>query len=84
MDHSKRFANRVAIVTGASNGIGLATAQRFAMEGARVTLADRQKEKLAPAAQKALEVGAPAVWASCCDVSSEEQVEATVMGTMPV
>jgi NAD(P)-dependent dehydrogenase (short-subunit alcohol dehydrogenase family) len=82
MEQFRRFADRVAIVTGASNGIGLATAQRFALEGARVTLADRHKEKLAPAAQKALASGAPAVWASCCDVSSEEQVEATVTGTL--
>ena len=35
-----RFAGRVAIVTGAANGVGRATAQRFAAEGAAVVVAD--------------------------------------------
>ena len=35
-----RLQNRIAIVTGAARGIGLACAQRFAAEGARVVLAD--------------------------------------------
>src|SRR5260370_18774964 len=35
-----RLKDKVAIVTGAANGIGLAIAQRYVAEGARVTLAD--------------------------------------------
>jgi len=35
-----RLADRVAVVTGAGSGIGLATVRRFASEGARVTVAD--------------------------------------------
>ena len=35
-----RFTNRVAVITGAANGIGAATARRFAEEGAGVVLAD--------------------------------------------
>ncbi|RZF64699.1 SDR family oxidoreductase [Sphingomonas populi] len=44
-----RFSDRVALVTGAASGIGLATAKRFATEGATVLLADRDVEKLGAA-----------------------------------
>jgi glucose 1-dehydrogenase len=52
-----RLQGKVAIVTGAARGIGLAIAQRFVKEGARVALADRlaaevttEAERLGPAA----------------------------------
>ncbi|MCI2421802.1 SDR family oxidoreductase [Saccharopolyspora sp. K220] len=48
---SKRFADRVAIVTGASRGIGLAIAERLVSEGAKVTLTARKPEPLAEAVQ---------------------------------
>jgi 3-oxoacyl-[acyl-carrier protein] reductase len=44
-----RFAGRVAIVTGASRGIGLGIAQRLVVEGARVCLTARNPEPLAEA-----------------------------------
>jgi NAD(P)-dependent dehydrogenase (short-subunit alcohol dehydrogenase family) len=81
MDPGKRFVGRVAIVTGAASGIGLATAQRLGSEGARVVLADLNAAKAEGAAQAVQAAGAPAVWASVCDVSREEQVQATVAAT---
>ena len=42
----KRLENRTAIVTGAASGIGRATAQRFASEGAAVVLFDKNAEGL--------------------------------------
>ncbi|MBV8728230.1 MAG: SDR family NAD(P)-dependent oxidoreductase, partial [Acidobacteriia bacterium] len=44
--------NKVAIVTGASRGIGLAIAEAFAREGAHVTISGRKQETLAEAAAK--------------------------------
>ena len=70
-----RLDGRVAFVTGASRGIGLATARRLAEEGASVRLTDVQGAEEAASALKAegLEVsGAPV------DVTSREEVEAAV------
>ncbi len=50
--HGQRFAGRVAIVTGASRGIGLAVAQRLVDEGAQVCLTARKPEGLADAVEQ--------------------------------
>ncbi|MDH6676379.1 NAD(P)-dependent dehydrogenase (short-subunit alcohol dehydrogenase family) [Rhodococcus sp. LBL1] len=53
-----RFAGRVAVVTGASRGIGLAVAQRLVDEGARVVITARKQEALDQAVEQ---LGGPSV-----------------------
>jgi NAD(P)-dependent dehydrogenase (short-subunit alcohol dehydrogenase family) len=48
------LAGRVAIVTGAAQGLGLATAEALAAAGARVLLADVQADKVQTAAGRLL------------------------------
>ena len=45
------FDGKVALVTGADGGIGLATAEAFAKAGASVVLADREDETVGKAAE---------------------------------
>jgi NAD(P)-dependent dehydrogenase (short-subunit alcohol dehydrogenase family) len=51
-EHGQRFAGRVAMVTGASRGIGFAVAQRLVAEGAQVCLTARKPEALAEAVER--------------------------------
>ncbi len=75
------FANRVALVTGAASGMGLATAKAFAEAGASVVLAD-WNEEAAQAAAKQLAAQGHKVLAIGCDVSNDAQVEAMVQQTV--
>ncbi len=61
---------KIAVVTGAGSGIGLAIAERFGAEGAEVVLVGRQKERLDEAAAR---IGGGARGVSL-DVGEEEQV----------
>lgn len=77
-----RFQDRVAIITGAASGIGLATAKLFGAEGARVCIADLNKDHAEAAASEVKKAGAPDAFASVCDVSDESEVERTVKETL--
>lgn len=49
---TKRFDNKVVVITGGSDGIGLATAKLFALEGAHVYITGRGQERLAEAVKE--------------------------------
>ena len=73
---SRRFEQRSVLVTGGLGGIGLATAQRLAAEGARVALIDLEIGDSAAALAACREAGAPDALALACDVADEARVEA--------
>lgn len=74
--------NKSVIVTGGASGIGLATAKRFAREGARLVIADLNAAKAEEAAEQVKSAGAADAFGFACDVSIETQVEATVRATL--
>jgi 3-oxoacyl-[acyl-carrier protein] reductase len=71
-----RFAGKTALVTGGAKGIGAATAERLAAEGAHVVVADFDE---AAASETAERIGGTAVR---CDVTSRADVEAAVAAAM--
>ena len=60
-DTMKDLRNRVAVVTGAASGIGLALAEKFANEGMKLVLADVEAPALAEAAASFEKRGVPVV-----------------------
>jgi NADP-dependent 3-hydroxy acid dehydrogenase YdfG len=73
---------KIVFITGASAGIGAATALAFAAEGARLLLAARRADKLAAVAAEAVQRGAEAVHTINLDVRNRKAVE-QVIGALP-
>jgi len=71
-----KFEGKVALVTGAGRGIGAATAELFAREGAKVAVSDMD---IAPAQEVAGPIRGLAI---ACDVTDRAQVEAMVEQTV--
>jgi len=76
-----KLAGRVAIVTGASQGIGAACARAFAAEGAKVVVADVNEVGATAVAQQIAAAGGYAL-ARRCDVGERAQCEALVDGAV--
>lgn len=84
-----RLANKVAIVTGSSRGIGKAIALAYSREGAKVVVAARTEQVRDPrlpgtigqTAEEIRAVGGQAL-AVRCDISQEEDVERMVKATL--
>ena len=72
------LAGRVAIVTGASRGIGRAIAETLASRGAAVGIAYRERDEAAREVQAGIVARGGRAWTARCDVSSDEAVAAFV------
>ncbi|MDP8224254.1 MAG: SDR family oxidoreductase [Candidatus Lernaella stagnicola] len=77
----KKLADRVAIVTGASRGIGAHIATRLAAEGAKVVLASRKAEALETVAATIKEAGGEAL-SVATHIGKVEQIQALVDATL--
>src|SRR6266436_8342154 len=75
------FENKVALVTGAGSGLGLATAKAFAESGGSVVLADWNEQAVRSAADELASQGHKTL-AILCDVADDAQVEAMVEQTV--
>jgi len=76
-----KLHNKIAIITGATKGIGRACADEFAREGAKVVLAGRTQSLGEAAAAEIRAAGADALFVPC-DVSQKAQIDALVQTTV--
>src|ERR1043166_9752897 len=80
MTSGKRLEGKVAIITGATGGIGEATAKRFLEEGARVMLVGRSADKLAATTERLSGNGNLAT--ALAEAADEKAIAAAVTATI--
>ncbi|UPT72441.1 MAG: 3-oxoacyl-[acyl-carrier-protein] reductase [Elusimicrobiota bacterium] len=77
-----RLKDKVAIITGSAQGIGFATAELFAAEGAKVVIVDVNAELAAASAAKLQAAAGRDMLGLGCDVTKPEQVEVVVKAAL--
>lgn len=77
-----KLENKVVLITGASSGIGKATALAFAKLGSRLSLVARRRERVEAVAADCRANGSPSVLVCECDLSIEEQCVKAVQNTV--
>src|SRR5271167_4434389 len=76
-----RLKDKVAIITGAGQGIGRGIALAMAKEGAHIVVSGRSEEKCGPVVKEIEDLGRRALFARC-DVTVKPEIEDTVRQTM--
>ena len=73
----RRFENKVALVTGGAFGMGAATAKLFALEGAKVVIADLLEDEASKRINEITELGGEAIYIEL-DVTNEDNWESII------
>lgn len=77
MNSAHRLADKVAVITGATSGIGRAAARRFGREGARVVVAGRDERSGSEVVDEIVAGGGEALWVRA-DVTSAHDMQALI------
>lgn len=77
----RRLADKVSIITGATSGLGAATAERFAAEGASVVVSGRSADRGARIVERIRKAGGEACFLAC-DLGDESAIRSLVEGAV--